>query len=29
MDSVICTGRISEYVERKYIRRFGGKKNRI
>ena len=29
MDFIICIGRISGCVERKYVRRFRGKENRI
>jgi len=29
MDSVICTRRISRYIEREYIRRIGGRGDRI
>jgi len=26
---VVCTGRVSEYIERKYVGRLGGKRNGI
>lgn len=29
MGSVICIGRISRYIERKYIQRFGNRRSRV